>query len=254
MSTNYCTILQLCPTSNRSRLDHAYHLTVMRYERLTSDGPLRFYRNRLLADAQQAYESLKNSLNKSQNPSQPANSPTWLARQAAAHPQPVWQKPPIRSEIRKGSILAGHQVKIRGRDVSYLKTNGTVNLEADSQSERLSFSSVRQFDKSRGRAMDLIEDDFCLEVLYRLEGDLIRFDSRLELLQIAQQWQIPTFRANMLIAQIVEAVRQHKLYKPHFQELKLQKKTKRSHTRLILAVSILIAAICDLLLIRYMAK
>ena len=102
--------------------------------------------------------------------------------------------------------------------------------------------------------MDLIEDDFCLEVLYRLEGDLIRFDSRLELLQIAQQWQIPTFRANMLIAQIVEAVRQHKLYKPHFQEIKLQEKTKRSRTRLILSVSILIAAICDLLLICYLAK
>jgi len=221
----------------------------MRYERLTSDGPLRFYRNRLLADAQRAYESLKNSLNKSQNPSQPANSPTWLARQAAAHPQPVWQKPPIRSEIRNGSILAGHQVKIRGRDISYLKTNGKLNLEACSQSERLPFSSVRHFDKSQGRTMDLIEDDFCLEVIYRLEGDLIRFDSRLELLQIAQQSQIPTFRANMLIAQIVEAVRRHKLYKS-----RLQEKTKESRTRLILAVSILIAAICDLLLIRYMAK
>lgn len=254
MSTNYCPILQLFPTCDRSRLDHAYHLSVMRYERLTSAGPLRFYRNRLLANAQRAYESLKNSLNKSKIPSPPANSPTWLARQAAARPQPVWHKPPIRSQIREGSILAGHQVKIRGRDVSYLKPNGTVNLETGPQSERLSFSSVRQFDNSQGRAMDLIEDDFCLEVIYRLEGDLIRFNSRLELLQIAQQWHIPTFRANMLIAQIVEAVRQHKLYEPRLQEIKLQKKTKGSRTRLILAVSILIAAICDLLLIRYMAK
>jgi hypothetical protein len=254
MSSNYLTILQLCPTVDRSRLDHAYHLSVMRYERLTSAGPLRFYRKRLLSEVERAYESLKNTLTGPQTPSQPTSQPTWLARQAAAHPRPTWEKPPIRSDIREGSILAGHQVKIRGRDISYLRTNGTVNPQAAAKSDRLSFFQVQQFEKTQGRTQGLIEDDFCLEVIYRLEGDLIRFDSRLELLQFARQWQIHTFRANMLIAQIVEAVRHHKLYQPNSQEIPLRVKTKGSRKGLILAVAIAIAVVYDLLLIRYLAK
>jgi hypothetical protein len=90
--------------------------------------------------------------------------------------------------------------------------------------------------------------------LYRLEGDLIRFDSRRELLQIARQWQIDTFRANMLMAQIVEAVRQHKLYEPRAAEKPAPQKTTKSRKGLIIGAAITLAIILDVLLIRLLGK
>ena len=101
------------------------------------------------------------------------------------------------------------------------------------------------------------EDEFCREVIYRLEGDLIRFDSRQELLQLASQWKIPLFKANLLIAQIVEAVRQNKLYKPTKQEKKEKNRERKSKRQLLkrIATILLVTALAllvELLLIGYL--
>ena len=107
----------------------------------------------------------------------------------------------------------------------------------------------------RGKAK--VEDDFCLEVIYRLEGDLIRYDSRRELLQIARDRKIHLFRANMLMAQIVEAVRQHKLYEPAPAEMRLKQPARKQRSvikRLILTMAVVLAVIADVLLIRWFGR
>ena len=108
----------------------------------------------------------------------------------------------------------------------------------------------------RNRVQPPNEDDFCREVIYRLEGDLIRYDSRHELLELAHQWGIHAFRANMLIAQIVEAVRQNKLYESEAEAQGMA--TDRSKKalpmgRLILAAAVA-AVIINVLLMRYLGS
>lgn len=55
------------------------------------------------------------------------------------------------------------------------------------------------------------EDDFCREVLYRIEGTLIRYAERKALLEIALENEISLFKANLLICQICESLRTHQV-------------------------------------------
>lgn len=100
----------------------------------------------------------------------------------------------------------------------------------------------------------LREDAFCREVIYRLEGELIRFDSRRELLQIATEWNIGLFQANMLIAQIAEAVRQHKLYEGSVGATAGQERVKSRWYGVgyILLAGAALAVIIDLLVIGWL--
>lgn len=103
------------------------------------------------------------------------------------------------------------------------------------------------------RERDLIEDDFCKEIIFRLEGDLIRFDSRRELLQIAQEWGVPIFQANLLMAQIVESVRHHGLFAAN--SGRKEKNSPGNHQKsgkfrkFLLAAAVFLAVILDWLVI-----
>ncbi len=176
------TILQLGRSPDPQRLEQAYHASRERYQRLTRNGPLKFYRNRLLAETENAYRVLRDP---------------YAAPDTAA--------PSIRVRYARE-----HQTPLR---------------------------TTAQ-----------IEDDFCREVIYRLEGDLIRFDSRRELLQLAHDEGIALFRANMLIAQIVESVRTHGAFGSPLQKAAPGSRRKiRLRTALYIAVAA--AAVIDILLI-----
>jgi hypothetical protein len=192
LPSEYLTILQLSGEAEPDRLERAYRASVARYERLTRRGPLQFYRRELLADAQRAFESIRRGENTNPDPPRPS-----LLRRRAEQtglPGPDTRQPIVSSQ-KMGQILAGQPEKIHSRSV---KGQREIPAPAD--------PIVSERDKV------LTEDRFCREVIYRLEGDLIRYSSRCDLLRIAQAWQIPQFHANMLIAQIVEAVRHNKLY------------------------------------------
>ena len=185
MSQHALTILQLSRMPDPQQLEQAYLASRKRYQRLTRNGPLRFYRHKLMTETVNAYKILRD-------------------------PRSI---PPTKAPA-----------SIRSR---YARGNQT---------------------PTRKKAQ--IEDDFCREVIYRLEGDLIRFDSRLELLQLAREKDIPVFRANMLIAQIVQSVRTHGSFASETRAA-ATRLHHRSRWRAAL-YTVGAAAVIDLLLIRWL--
>ena len=261
MSRRYLTILQLADFVEQRQLRHAYRASRARYQRLTARGPLRFYRRQLLTDVERAYHALtagaerlsaeNHSSGNDKNPFCPSGA---AARRAARLNTALQEKVSLRSAGMKNCPASSQALPLRSRSLSHLR------------------QQAAEQDQDRQRA--LIEDEFCREVIYRLEGDLIRFQSRRELLQIASEKGIHLFQANMLMAQIVEAVRQHKLYLPttaekketHAQRLNREtrgsvitgsgpKKTGRFRIIPIgTAAMVLLAVVIDLLLIRYLQR
>ncbi len=191
-------IILQCPDQARpEELDRARQLSKARYTRLTANGPLKFYRNELLKETDRAYKLL-------------------------SQPDGVLKHKPL-------SLLA-RQVKQSGGTVESLKPGvkssvKTTNLFAD----RPKSSQPQTENAISKKEMAFIEDEFCKEVLFRLEGDLIRFSSRRELLNIASDKGIHLFRANLLMAQIVESVRQHKLYEPSEEEKNILAQPKETY-------------------------
>ena len=249
MSNDYLTILQLAHPVTPARLDIAYQRSRLRFLRLTRRGPLRFYRNDLLTAAERAYNALK-------HPSNPTgtegSSPTpasclsarplsLLARRVAGQKQ-ISDRPPVKSVIKRNFFLSDKT------------TAGRLELPPPPQQPQRTAADR----KKQAQAEDL----FCREVIYRLEGDLIRFDSRRELLRLADNCGIPLFQANLLIAQIVEAVRQNKLYLPSPAERKTRPTcsiTPAHPTRLkgliiTVALTALLAAMADALIIMLTIK
>jgi hypothetical protein len=165
LSDNH-SVLQVSAGTTGRHLERAWQASRTRFMRLTSKGPLRFYRHDLLKEADHAYQSLSDP-----------------SRQSLPAQQ-VDRRPPVKSSIRTGTILGHKPLPLAGRELKKVTRQATAK----------------------------IEDKFCLEVLCRLEGDLLRFSCRRELLGLAQNEGIHGFRANMLMAQIIESVRQHKLY------------------------------------------
>lgn len=210
MYRNHLAILQLDCRGSDARLAQAYHTTRARFERLTAVGPLRFYRRGLLGDADRAYEALRNGGGIASTMPK-----SLLARRVAQQGQQDVFKQPTRSPITTESILADKVVDLKGRGVAHLR-------KGHEQTSHAIPSSSCNTRSQREQA--LVEDQFCKEVIYRLEGEMIRYDSRRELLALAEQMEIGRFRANMLLAQIVEAVRQHKL----FEEPARQRRRKSS--------------------------
>lgn len=193
MLSNYPIILQLPPQPSHAELESAWQISRERFMRLTRRGPLRLYRNDLLKQADKAYEQLK-------------HKPSGMDCQAAAKGENITRVyssksyPELPANTTSAGILRHHPLKIGGRQLS----------------------AVRDSKEKQRRLQAKIEDDFCLEVLFRLEGDLLRYSNRRDLLKLAMEAGIADFRANLLIAQIVESVRRHKLYEPSEQETALQ--------------------------------
>ncbi|MBN2210679.1 MAG: hypothetical protein JW709_04710 [Sedimentisphaerales bacterium] len=187
MSQRALTILQLNRTPDPQRLEQAYLASRKRYQRLTRNGPLKFYRHKLLAETINAYRILRD----------PRTPPT---------------------------------------------TNATPSIRA---------RYARKY-HSPPRTKAQIEDDFCREVIYRLEGDLIRFDSRRELLQLAHDEGIAVFRANMLIAQIVESVRTHGAFDSPIKDVAFRPRRK-FHLRTALYIAVAAALMIDLLLVGWLS-
>ena len=176
-------------------MTQAYRASRARFVRLTARGPLKFYRTDLLADADRAFSAI------SQVGRPVAAVKSVAAREAEKRGQKgAVSKPPVRSSITGSARLSGQPVKLHRRQVDQVRETKPDVSEAQKQRQALA------------------EDAFCREVLYRLEGDLLRFDSRAELLLISGRMGIGLFRANLLMAQIVESVRQHKLYEPSGEE------------------------------------
>ena len=263
-------ILQLRRPVAGEPLERAYQSSRARYERLTARGPLRYYRRDLLAEANRAYRAL-------QHPNQTSPTCWGLDRTGVEKPQSVVAKnaarqkalealkTPVRSEVKlhPKPILTGKPLSLKARQVS------TWQETQKGQSHRITEQDLSQADaKLAQRRQALIEDEFCREVIYRLEGDLLRYDSRRELLQIARDRKIHLFRANMLMAQIVEAVRQHKLYEQTSAEKQISeymptqasagrpaaRKSRSFIRRLILTAAIVLAVIADVLLIRWLGR
>ncbi|MCF7957128.1 MAG: hypothetical protein K9M57_01630 [Phycisphaerae bacterium] len=187
MSSNYQNILQIIAPADDAIVIMAHKCCHERFLRLTARGPLKFFRHDLLAAADRALRVLKKPR------TFVAPKPmSLLARRVAASPRKTLDNKPARSDISSKSILTGRPLEINAR---LLQTTP--------------------------KEQALTEDRFCCEILYRIEGDLIRFDSRQELLDLAGQWKIPLFRANMLIAQIVQSVRHYQLYQPTDRERQL---------------------------------
>ncbi|MCH9022655.1 MAG: hypothetical protein IID32_07800 [Planctomycetes bacterium] len=194
-------ILHLRGPLAQDTLDRAYRLSLARYTRLTRRGPLSFYRNVLLDDARSAYVSLTVSL-----PNQP-NSTTPAIRKDRRQPP----KPLCDSRLSEVKILSSEPIHLKGRSINEIRHG----------------CALDKTDQIR------LEEAFCREVLYRLEGDLIRYTSRKQLLHIAAQSGLHLFRANLLMAQIVESVRQHKLYKPSKDEKKITRSKTQQNEKLV---------------------
>jgi len=255
MSRNYLKVLQLTEPQGEDQLKHAYKLSQARYLRLTRRGPLKFYRNDLLKEAERAYRELKKNLEPDEvkiNPYRKAdyikNPPSVRARQSALEVQAPPMKHTVKSVVKTGTILSGAPLKLKSRSLNHLRHNTLRDP-----------SVVETKMDERGRALK--EDEFCREVIYRLEGDMIRFDSRRELLQIAEDKGLNMFRANMLMAQIVESVRQNKLYEPTVSERQLLKR-QGFKVRVpgggikawLMLVIIGLAVLIDVWLIRYLSR
>ena len=249
MSNDYLTILQLTGPVTPARLDMAYQRSRLRFLRLTRRGPLRFYRNDLLTAVERAYKALKHPSDPTGvEGSSPMSAPclsarplSLLARRVAGQSQ-ISDRPPVKSVIKKNFLLSD-------------KTTAGRFEPPDQQSD------LTQADRKKQAQ---VEDLFCHEVIYRLEGDLIRFDSRRELLRLAGNWNISLFQANLLIAQIVESVRQNKLYLPSPAERKTRPTysatpTPTQSTRLkgliiTVALAALLAVIADTLIIFFLCR
>jgi hypothetical protein len=254
MSSDYLTILQLSKPVSHKQLERAYQMTRARYQRLTSRGPLRFYRQDLLDDAEKAYRMLKDELSsfavkddKYRNINHLRKPPSVVAQQAAKLCSLIEAKGAVNSPIKKGTILSSEPLTLKSRTLNGLRQNPAAGSETG-QGEN-NDCGVSKREKA------LIEDGFCREVIHRLEGEMIRFDSRRELLQVAQGQGISLFRANMLIAQIVEAVRQNKLYEPSSVELEINGRNYCRNWRLaalLAAGAVLAAVVIDVLVIRYL--
>lgn len=245
MSSVYLNILGLNSLPAQAELDQAYRRSCQRYQTLTARGPLRVYRNALLNDCEQAYRQLRAHLQGKQplpndeqmwEPTKPTttSSKSVVAKHAAQQDVHLGQKPPIQSDVTRTVKLAGRPLSLRSRMVNRLRPD------------------LHQPEKASAQ----MEDRFCKQVLIRLEGDLLRYDARQQLLHLADRWGIHRFRANFLIAQIVESVRQHHLYdnhlvspgpKPH-----RKSRPKRALWRIILtAAAVGLFAAADYLLLRY---
>lgn len=193
MLSNYHSVLQVSPQTAGDRLERAWQVCRARFMRLTAKGPLRFYRHDLLKQADCAYKSLCGLKGAPTNPHE-----SFLGRQVRLQGGKSKDlRVAVKSQIRSGNIL-GH----KPRSLESPKLDGEIKPDRAQRQEKAK-----------------IEDDFCLEVLYRLEGDLLRFSCRRELLGLAERAGIHAFRANMLMAQIVESVRKYKLYEPSEKEI-----------------------------------
>ncbi len=252
MNNQNLVILQLRRPVAGEPLERAYQCSRARYERLTARGPLRYYRRDLLTEANRAYRALKHP-----NQVLPAPLPTSqsvVAKNAARQRALDALKTRVLSEARlhPKPILSAKPISLAARRVSQWQE------KQKCQSNRITEQDLSQADaKLARRRQALIEDEFCREVIYRLEGDLLRYDSRRELLQIARDRKIQLFRANMLMAQIVEAVRQHKLYEPAPAEMALKQPARRQRSimkRLVLTTAVVLAVIADVLLIRWLGR
>jgi len=208
MGESYCTILQLSGAVDAYRLERAYQSSKARYRRLTSEGPLRYYRADLLSDTEKAYRSLRRQISDRESREGVAGveesgvavpkALSVVARRAARLGVAGPLKGPTASSLRRGCILPAEPKTLRARTVAGYAKETAASGGGGEVRDRLARAAV--------------EDRYCREVIYRLEGDLIRYESRRELLGLAQELGMEAFRANLLIAQIVEAVRQHKLY------------------------------------------
>lgn len=227
MSNDYLTILQLREGNDIDALEKAYRSSRARYRRLTSRGPLRTYRSHLLRATENAYYHLK-------------------------HPTP-----PIRQ--RPESLLSrqvSHQRQMEAdRRPSINRSTGPYHFNSANNLHPFTPADTPMTAQQKNQ----IEDDFCKEVIYRLEGDLIRYSARQELLQIAHTKGISPFQANLLMAQIVQAVRQHRLYEPLPEEIAATQvvrpiPTQPSKRNVIVSIifAVVLALIIDVFLIYYL--
>ena len=212
-------ILQLEGRVTADAIERAYAASRTRYLCLTARDPLHYYRRRLLNDVETAYRRLRTPLvaAKRSGDGLVAAKPSGRAEAARAIParksilqQQVAKQPsvdfrtPLRSAITEKNLLASRPLTVTARTVAGRRD---VASRCTSGSRPCSARSLSKRDQA------LIEDDFCREVFYRLEGDLLRYSSRRELLALAQQSGVHLFRANFLMAQIVECVRQSRSQK-----------------------------------------
>ena len=225
-------VLQLNNADSGEQIERAYHASIARYQRLTKRGPLKFYRKELINDVEKAYETLKKQ-GQTQNHRQNTHSVT--------------------EKYAKIRNLSYRTTTAGLRAISH---GGLVNLTArrlPNKSRNVS-QNAENYDCKTHRTTEATqtEDAFCKEVIYRLEGDLIRYDSRKELLKIAADRDIGLFKANMLIAQIVEAVRQNNLYEPSSREREAKKhdiKTRAGTLGILIAVVAALTLAADAVII-----
>lgn len=194
-------ILQISELSRPDDLESARATAQRRYVRLTSRGPLRFYRRDLLIQCDRAYEQLRPASNRAASASmksRPTISGTSVLQRQAQKQGLMDLRTPVRSQVKSGSLLGHQPLALKSRSVAVQRATCSIHPPHPSHPVHPPRSSRQQA---------LIEDDFCREVLYRLEGDLIRYRHRQELLELARFMGLHAFRANFLIAQIVECVR-----------------------------------------------
>jgi len=240
MSRDYLTILQLSAPASTEKLDRAYQRSKLRFLRLTQRGPLRYYRKDLLAAAEKAYRQLK------QPTTVISERPMSLRARQVAKQGGRTSKPALSSFISKKYCFFDKIERLPERTGLHRYTG----LQSRTDYKRgNSINSVPQPQPDKTRQRVYREDLFCRQVIYRLEGELIRYDSRQDLMVLARDLYIGKFRANMLIAQIVESVRQHKLYQPTPKEQHLQK--RKSNLSLVI-LAVVLAVMIDIILILFL--
>ncbi len=261
MSRNYQNILQISQSESSDRIDLAYRISQERYLRLTSKGPLRYYRHVLLTDADEAYRALSSQsiqdrveLTESacrldqqlQNHTSPTtlNRPvSILSRRVNALRTGITRKPPVKSSIKK-PFTVGRFVELEDKKAVSSRWSETISQKPQRiKSVRLTYADMKEtwgdpalVEKYSKKEL---EDLFCKEVIFRLEGDMVRYSSRQELLAMATAWQIPLFQANLLIAQIVESVRTHQLHLPGRKEKELYRAqgSKKDHLSMLVMLT-----------------
>ncbi len=226
MSSNTFSILYLDESARPEDVETAYRKRRAQFVALTARGPLRHYREKLLAGAENAYNELKQHRDEQQIRERPQSL---LSRKVANFRQELRSplpKSPWKSErIVPESLPAKIARQRRGIEKNVLE--GTADRAE-------------------------VEDRFCLLVLYRLEGDLIRYTARQELLGLARKMEIHPFRANLLMAQIVESVRQHKLHETPQAAFQANVSGKSFWKWLLAGAAVLTACIIDVLIIGWM--
>lgn len=225
MTNEHLEILQLSHLVGGDELEKARQMSLRRYERLTAKGVLRNYRRALRGDVERAYEALRNAESYSQPELKPRKL-SLLARRAAGLGQSTDEKPAMSNRIGEDSVLADDLKALKGRTIAYLRGKAGAG------------------DSHKAWA----EDDFCRGVLHRLEGGLLRYDSRQELLAMAAEKGIHAFRANMLMAQIGEAVRRNKVGTVDGNN---DQRVGNKKLKLMMA-AVAAAVVIDLLVIRYL--